>query len=190
MSRRRPLLGGVPRVGSPASSLVLRRSDFSSPRSRSFPSRGRSGALLRRRRDLPGSWATLAHVPRFSDPGGPARGGPGHDALRFRDTGVAFRSDDGVGHHDCSFRGSISRPMRPLSTLRTAVADGPRKTRFCLPTSGLGSRDFHPQAALRNFRSLSPSFPARLFLAHLPQDPWALESDRATLRRAVGDRRG
>src|ERR1700734_4127209 len=34
--RRRPLLHGVPRVGSPASSLLLRRSDFPAPLLRSL----------------------------------------------------------------------------------------------------------------------------------------------------------
>lgn len=117
--RRRPLLRGVPRVGSPTSSLILRRSDFSSslpPRFVSFawrylvyascscpsaPSASAPTRATRRscrpraccaecpmirfsrgdRRDLPGSWAALAYVPRSQIPSEPMRRGPGLCAL-------------------------------------------------------------------------------------------------------------
>ena len=119
--RRRPLLRGVPRVGSPTSSLVLRRSDFSSPLPPRFvsfawrylvcascscssatgasaPARATRRSCRPRvccaecptvrfsrgdRRDLPGSWAALAYVPRSQIPPEPMRRGPGPSALSF-----------------------------------------------------------------------------------------------------------
>ncbi len=78
VSRRRPLLGRVPRVGSPASSLLLRRSDSSPPippRFVAFARRYRRNSAARRRRGLPGSWRTLAVHALLSDPGEAARPG-------------------------------------------------------------------------------------------------------------------
>ena len=141
------MLGGVPRVGSPASSLLLRHSDSSTPRLRfAFARLGRS-ARCRRRRGLPGSWATLVHMPcslrprwshRIQDPG-----------LRpaFRRDDVAFRHPNDVGLHDPEFfRGSITRPAHPLSTLRNAAhavatqdslpAGGPHPCRSGLEPAG------------------------------------------------------
>jgi len=78
--RRRPLLGGVPRGGSPASSLILRRSDFPAPLLRSLALRSvvpRRGAA-----EASGSprflWRPPVHALLF-DPGGPAL--PGHSGV-------------------------------------------------------------------------------------------------------------
>jgi hypothetical protein len=62
MIRRRPLLRGVPRVGSPTSQLVLRRSDFRRPRSLAIARCAVAGQRLRQTTDLPSSWTTLANV--------------------------------------------------------------------------------------------------------------------------------
>ena len=74
MLRRRSLLGRVPRDGSPTSQLLLRRSDFSCPELLGSPPRV-PFRPARRPRDLPGSCATLANVPRARDPGEGARPG-------------------------------------------------------------------------------------------------------------------
>jgi hypothetical protein len=74
-----------------------------------------------RRRGLPGSWTTLAYVPWSPTPGGPWRIDllrAGRPTLYHR--GVAFRLTYAVGaHRRGCFRGSIARPLRSRSTLRS-----------------------------------------------------------------------
>ena len=120
---------------SPASSVPLRSSDFSSPVPRhfvAFARRYHRGALrsslapgtnacsdapglgLRdairsirwRRRDLPGSWGTLTYMPRSLTPAGPGR-------LARQRTGVAFRLLNGV----CSRIVVLSRLSHAACTL-------------------------------------------------------------------------
>jgi hypothetical protein len=67
--RCRPLLRWLPWVGSPASQLLLRHSDFLLPLLAHFRSLGGS-ALQRRSQDLPSSSATLATHAPVNDPGG------------------------------------------------------------------------------------------------------------------------
>lgn len=165
--RRRPLLRGVPRVGSPTSSLVLRRSDFSSPRPRS----------LSLARSFP---ACVGGDETSQVPGQPLRACLGLRSRRSRCAEVpsirpvssrtdgAFRVHDRVGLRNIEPLGT--RPLGPHARCLRFV--GPsrcarRKTRFQLVTSALAGRDPHPRAAHRNFRTLLPSFPARLGLAHL-----------------------
>src|SRR5436190_13157315 len=132
MLRRRPLLHRVPRVGSPASSLLPRRSDFSSPGSLSFSPRSPFPAdSTGRRRDLPGSWATLVHVPRASDPGeGGVTWTPGTSPLRCGPAAVAFHESGRVGpHHHDSFGAYPRDPRTRAPTLRSRPHGRPRKTR-------------------------------------------------------------
>src|SRR5262249_24245303 len=80
-SRRRPLLRGVPWVGSPTSSLMY----CGAPTSRR-PARPRLAQALvpdsrRRRRDLPGSWAILVYVLTSRSPSARYVEVPGPSAL-------------------------------------------------------------------------------------------------------------
>jgi hypothetical protein len=119
--------------------------------------------------DLPGSWTTLRWRAAFSDPGDPL------DLDRQADihlacpvcSGVAFHGDKRVGIAT-SFRGSITRPARPLSTLRSqghpwatqdSLSDGGRVPPVGTLTHGL----------LRSVSALAFSFP-RLVLAQCPQE--------------------
>jgi len=139
----------------------LHRSYCGAPTSRRpdnarFPSRGRSGSR-RRRRDLPGSWATLAHVPCSQTPAGPLhRRGPGPFSPASWCIGFAFRLQHGVGSRDNELFGAPShgpcaRCLRFAGSV-ARLALHPRKTRFRLTASCLGGRDFHPRVALRSFR--------------------------------------
>jgi hypothetical protein len=79
MTPRRPLLGGVPWVGSPASTLLLGAPTSRRPRFARLRSAQRfRGSSPRRRRDLPGSWGTLVYMPCS----GPTPVGPLCQAIR------------------------------------------------------------------------------------------------------------
>ena len=153
--RCRPLLGGVPRVGSPASSLLLRHSDFPPPVGRaSLPSRRslpRSHFASTRGDDgtsqVPGQ--PLSHVPCSLTPVEPLRRTFGPCLA----TGAAVLPSafgNSVGLHNLRISGLnhtahapavyASQPRSPVYSLR------PRKTRFRLVVS-LAGRDFHPRAA-------------------------------------------
>ncbi len=115
----------------------------------------------RRRQALPGSWRTPvcscpALRPRWDLRARPSR--------RF---GAAFRGYYNVGSHDDHLRGSITRPVHSLSTLRHHDHSWPRKTRFrllaTLCRAGLGTRWVPPQGFRNSY--ISSSLP-RLFLAH------------------------
>ena len=115
MIRRRPLLGGVPRDGSPAS-----RSYCGAPTSR-HPHRAHShslGSSAAFDAETSGSLRFLGNPPRHamvSDPGGSAT--PGHRAqgpTRWR-LGVAFRCYSMRRHPQrLIFRGSIAQPTTTL----------------------------------------------------------------------------
>jgi hypothetical protein len=117
MSRYRSLLGGVPRVGSPASSLVSRHSDFSGSRRRSLlASPCRSGSR-RGPRDLPSSWVTLVHVRRTKTPVEERRPGPRAGCPAFRSSLCCLpRRSPRRPPRGCGSRGSIPPPAHPLST--------------------------------------------------------------------------
>jgi hypothetical protein len=161
---------GSLRRGSPTSSLLLRCSDFSPLRPRSFCSRRRSSPI-EEQRDLPGSWAALRVRATVSDPGGPVRRDPGRGALSLT-------------RRYCLPR---DRPRRPPQLLRFgALSRGPhaRCLRFapviahvCARLASargsppLRGRDFHPRAAAQSFRMLLPSSLTRLVLAHPSSRP-------------------
>jgi hypothetical protein len=98
------------------------------------------------------------------DPGGPSASG--HcDA-----PDVAFRAVDGVGPHSVTFRGSITLPVRSLSTLRSSDhSDGtPRKTRFPLAAKLVGtglSPGLSPAGLLKEVSTLCSNSHRFLFLA-------------------------
>jgi len=78
MHRCRPFLGRVPRVGSPASTVLLRHSDspslvLASLRFlvRRYPGPDRSRPP-RKRQGLPGSWGSLVYMPCSRTPAGPS----------------------------------------------------------------------------------------------------------------------
>src|SRR5688500_8722419 len=85
-----------------------------------FPSPHRSYLPTERRDSIPGSWTTLANVPCSPIPVGVARSEPQQPA--FPDTHLAslLPSTNGTASAptDTDLRDSISRPTRPLSTLR------------------------------------------------------------------------
>ena len=130
MPRCRSLLGRVPRVGSPASALVLRQSDFQLPHlahSRLLSGSGYAGE----------SWISLVprrpspYVPRLSDPGGTGEAGLRDDVPTLRFTGAAFRACRRVGFHHVFLSGSntaahmlavyASQPGSPLHHARLAT---------------------------------------------------------------------
>lgn len=147
-SRCRPLLGRVPRVGSPTSLLVLRHSDSSPPipprfvvlRSAVPPVcsvfvspmgtsttpiglgfvRVARPALRGKRRGLPGSWMALVHVRRSQTPVEEESQDPG--LLLPCVSAPFFRlpcDSPRRPPQQCGFRGSMSPPMHSLSTLRS-----------------------------------------------------------------------
>jgi len=137
MTRCRPLLGGVPRVGSPASSLLLRHSDSPRPRS----------ARLRfaRRFHLP---VEATGPPRFlgdprvhaplSDPGGTAASGHSGRALPSGRCDGAFRCSNGVGSHELTDFGAVSRGLhaRCLRFATTVTRVLPTAAQDSLPAGG------------------------------------------------------
>jgi hypothetical protein len=150
-------LHGVPRVGSPASSVLLKHSDsplpfplrfvafaqryrggvprFALTGSRTpdarepgpFVAGGPPGDLPRRHWGLPGSWTNpCALALALQTPGGSRR-----PAIPRR-LDAASATDTAFGSPNISSRGSITRPSRSLSTLRSAGPPAPRKTRYRL----------------------------------------------------------
>lgn len=120
--RCRPFLSGVPRDGSPASTVLLRHSDspslvLASLRFlvRRYPGPDRSRPP-RKQQGLPGSWGSLVCMPCSRTPvdlrAGPLR------VFALQHFGVAFRCWYDVGSTTI-FRGSITRPTHSLSTLRS-----------------------------------------------------------------------
>lgn len=160
MFRCRPLLGRVPRAGSPASLLVLRHSDFSWPRRR-LASRFTSSFRLSPEAPRP---------PRFlGDPSYACAGSqtpveehtsqdPGLAALRFGLLSVAFRVVHRVGLHLAAAIGARCRRPR-TRCLRFAVwlpvrLQAPRKTRIRLAVLHLGRLGIAPTGHIESFTSL------------------------------------
>ena len=116
-----------------------------------------------KRQVLPGSWGTLADVPCSPTPPGP----PVFGHIASQSVGLAFWQQQTIGPGTMCFRGSITRPIRSLSTLRRAGR--PNATQDSLPAAGLSlaGRDFHPLGSSLDFQGLSPSCRARLGLAHV-----------------------
>jgi hypothetical protein len=90
--------------------------------------------LTRRRQELPGSWWTLAHVPCSSTPAGPLHQAIGRSALLFGASVLPSASSTASAPTTHSFRGSIARPARSLSTLRSQGR--PWSTQDSLPAGG------------------------------------------------------
>jgi hypothetical protein len=151
--RHSPSLHGVPRVGSPASSVQRERCDFPRPSRLASHSLGsttqapvvslprRPGACVRgpwpcspvgrparcrwRQRDLPGSWTNPCARATLSDPGGTFA--PGHSARRCcRHSAPVSTGSLDVGCFRVQSRGSFARCLR----FAAWIAPAPRKTRF------------------------------------------------------------
>jgi hypothetical protein len=172
MFRCRPLLGRVPRAGSPTSSLVLRHSDFSRSRRRSAcrsappfrlsPGTARPRQLL----DNPSYACAGLKTPVVEHAGQD----PGLAALRFGLLSVAFRVVQHVGHHLAAAIGARCRRPR-TRCLRFAARlpvrlQTPRKTRFRLAVLHLGRLGIAPTGRTESFTSLhddslSPAFAGR-----------------------------
>ena len=113
-----------------------------------------------RAQDLPGSWTTLRQHAAFSDPG---------DPLHLDRRAKMFLSPimyaamlpstwTSVSASRRSFRGSITRPASPLSTLRSRDLARPRKTRF--PAVVVSRRSgISPTGCYDRFQLSHPPFP-------------------------------
>ena len=101
--------------------------------------------------EIPGSWTTLAYMPRSPTPAD--RRPPGH----YRDADGAFRVHDRVGSAMRQFRASIA-PSRGLHALcvrfEAGVTPGQRNTRFRLVAS-LGRAGLSPAGSHRWFTVMS-----------------------------------
>lgn len=150
MIRRRPLLRGVPWVGSPASSLLLRRSDFPAPPLRSLALRS---AVPRPRGDV-----GISQVP-----GEPSRACPAlrprrsHDARPFgrcptrwrRD--VAFRCSYYVGLRHISYFGAPSHGLHARCVRFAAVVADVHATLASGWWPTLAGRDSNPLGSIVRF---------------------------------------
>src|ERR1019366_1375190 len=143
---------GSLRLGSPASSLLLRHSDFPSARRGSLaltsPFRSaRSG------RDLPSSSANHSHTcPGSSTPVALRRRPPGLPPYASRRR-VAFRVSGPVGGHHFLISEPAPRPACPLSTLRaTDCSDDPQDS-LLAGGPALARRDLNPQGCSTRFQS-------------------------------------
>src|SRR5580704_2769917 len=132
MPRCRPLLGGVPRVGSPASALVLRHSDFQLPRLARSRLLGGSGCTGE-------SWISQVprrpspYVPRLSDPGGTVEAGLRDHVPTLCSAAVAFHACRRVDfHHFFSFGIQYRGPHARCLRFAARVTPAPRKTRYWL----------------------------------------------------------
>ena len=185
---------------SPASSVISRRSDFPPsfpPRSLSFAGRYHGLPFVVRQRGvavvrllvgtacrcldpLPSTPTRgddgISQVPRqplcehalLSDPGGPHASGP--FAMHAMLPSVRLTTS---APHSVTFRGSITRPVRSLSTLRSSDYSDrtPRKTRFPL-AANLGGAGLSPAGLLQEVSTLCFNSHRFLlleaFLAHQP----------------------
>jgi hypothetical protein len=169
---------GSPGAGSPASAALSVDSDFSlpvpprfvafawryhpllrfAPRGEATPGawttyyRGaRTACQGWRKRDLPGSWATLACMPRSQTPA---------DRLPQASSGSAMLPSANLttsAPPKCHFRGSITRPASTLCTLRSRGR--PRTTQHSVPAGGqpLPGQDLHLLGRIEGFRHGYPS---------------------------------
>jgi len=126
-----------------------------------FGCRSAAGLFTWRCRGLPGSWGVRRVHALLYDPGeaGTIR------SLRW--PGVAFRRRDIVGPHDRLFRGSITRPTRWLSTLRSR--GHPHATQDSLPVGDQPSPGGieYPRDSIEGFRIRSFVLLLQACLAHL-----------------------
>jgi len=139
MSRCHPLLRGVPWVGSPTSSLLLRHSDFPCPRSLSSSPCLPGSTSPWRSRDLPGSWGTLPCAPRsFPTPAGPLCADHRAEALpsayRFRRRIFPNRRLLQLLHFEAQSRGIHARCLRFAVTVARLMLT---TTQDSLPGGGL-----------------------------------------------------
>ena len=123
--------------------------------------RSAAGLFAWRCRGLPGSWGVRRVHALLCDPG------EAGTIRSFRWPGVAFRRRDIVGPHDRLFRGSITRPTRWLSTLRSRGR--PRATQDSLPVGDQPSPGGveYPRDSIEGFRFRSFVLLLQACLAHL-----------------------
>jgi hypothetical protein len=174
MLRRRPLLRRVPWRGSPTSTLVLRRSDFSRP--------GWLGLPLRF--PVPADCAGDTRSPRFlGDPyaratsRGPrcgiGSGLPGLSPLRFELDTVAFHGPSRVGlHHDLISGLTLVAHSPAVYASQPPSRCRPRKTRSPAAVLSLTGAGLSPARSLRKVsaRYIASSSP-KLCLAHAGWPP-------------------
>jgi hypothetical protein len=151
MLRRRPLLRRVPWRGSPTSTLVLRRSDFSRP--------GWLGLPLRF--PVPADCAGDTRSPRFlGDPCarvtsrgpqcGVGSGLPGLSPLRFELDTVAFHGPSRVGlHHDLISGLTLVAHSPAVYASQPPSRCRPRKTRSPAAVLSLTGAGLSPARSLR-----------------------------------------
>ena len=173
---------GSRRTGSPTSSLILRRSDFSSPRRRFF-SLSPFGSVSEETRSPRFLGNPCASVPPSATPAESRHSRSRTGILRIECSDIAFPHGRRCRPPRSGFfRGSITRPTCSLSTLRRRPHGRPRKTRFHLATSALSGRDFNPRVANQSFCSFPHFLFGQAFLAHLPSKP---HNAQAPPRRAA-----
>ena len=170
MPWRRPLLHGVPWVGSPASLLVWQRSDFSPSRRGSLlasPHRSCVSQETARSPEFPGDPCSCAMA---LDPGRARRPRPRARCLAGRADVVVASENDADLDNGQSFRGSIPWPANPLSTLRDhgrpCTSSRSRKTRSRWPALALPVRT-PTGGSLRKVSSATPLLLPRALLGAL-----------------------
>jgi hypothetical protein len=111
----------------------------------------RTASLQWRKRGLPGSWATLAHMPRSSTPADRL-----HPATSVQTMLPSAKLTTSAPHSYHS-RGSITRPIRSLCTLRSRGR--PRTTQHSVPAGGqpLPGQDLHLLGRIEGFCHGCPS---------------------------------
>jgi hypothetical protein len=161
--RLNPQMLGVEIEKHQTPSAVLRL--LEAPRSLTSSARFRV-PVVRRLRDLPGSWVTLAYAPCASTPTRSASRGPGRAALCFGLQMLPSTRSRVSALVTSFFRGSTTRLAGLLSTLRSRPHG--RTTQDSLSAGGLllGRTGLSPVGHSERFQLLhSFSFP-RLVLAH------------------------
>jgi hypothetical protein len=187
MLRRRSLLRRVPWAGSPTSSLVLRRSDFSCP--------GLLSSSLRF--PVPADRAGDTRSPKFlddpcaratslTDPGAALGQDSGAMPLRFDPDALAFHGPSRVGpHHDLISGLTLVAQSPAVYASQPPSRCRPRKTRSPAAVLGLTGTGFSPARSLRKVsaRYIASSFP-KLCLAHWDGRTAGRRARRAALRAA------
>ena len=158
MLRYRPLLGGVPWVGSPASRLLLRYCDASRPCSALLAALLGSSGSRRGRRGLPGSWATLSIHALDKDPGGSVTSGPRAGSPVLRDHRSCLPSLQRRRPHDDTLSGLnptayMNRCLRFVATV-PPYAHGDARLASGRRSSALPGRELNPRIATRGFQLL------------------------------------
>ena len=174
-------IGRLRRLGCHRAALRCLRLALPCLRSRSLPSAGptptslgiflrgaRTASRTRNNRALPGSWATLAYMPCSQTPAECP-----YQAITAPTLLPSAIPNTSAPHGH--FRGSITRPARPLCTLRRWGR--PHTTQHSVPVDGqsLPVRDLHPTGHNKRFQvatlpSSLPSPSSRLCLAQRNDD--------------------